>query len=249
MKERARVTTAIWNEKAADDNPFYPRESYCCGYDYYGELLGRFSWTSLLYLQLRGELPDTRQAGFFDLMLSAVMNPGPRDPQNQSAMAAAVGGCPVGGSLMAGFGTSQGSREGGGAVEACMAMLDLLVAGEVVADRALLTERFGDGEDCPGFGLWFGEKDHRAPLVGNLIRSRGYPDRRLSLLETLGDDLRLYGVFAAGLGDLGFTPRQGHGLFMISGGGGMLAFLCEQYSVHWSGFPHWFGYGEYRYEP
>ena len=107
-----KIKISIWLEEAAGDNPFYADKSYCHGYDFYNYLLGRYSWTEIVFLHLKGELPTQEENSHFNLLLTSIMNPGPRSLTNRAAMSAAIGGCPVGGALMAGFSCSMGEHEG-----------------------------------------------------------------------------------------------------------------------------------------
>jgi citrate synthase len=271
MKELSnRVITSIWKEEAGKDNPFYPETSRCRGYDFYGELLGACDFIQILYLLLRGEIPGERQRDHLNLLLGAVINPGPRDPAVHIAMAGAVSGVPTGSALGAGLAVAQGSVEGGAAVEETMRWLllcreTLLPATDRTAEMAEFLGRisdpahwepvFGKPAPLPGFGRLYGERDGQAVRLIGLLKERGFAGFFIRLLLTAERRLdprtngwiRLYGAFAASLLDLGFTPEQGNGLFLMARSGGMLAHLCEQFGRNWREFPTWFGPGFYRY--
>ena len=258
---RRTMTTAVWYEEAVPENPFFPKHSFCHGYNFYGDLIGKADFASLIFLHLRGELPGREERDRFDFLLAAVMNPGPRHPQNQSAMAAAVGGCPPGAALMAGFSSSMGQTEGGMAVENVIRMLNELsptAAGtRPPLSFAFLRDRFAIQDEIPGFGTLYGIQDIQALQVVSRLKKNGWVGKKLALLlelETLirphrREWIRLYGVVAAGWADLGITPAQGHGLYMLASGFGMLAFLAERYDQKWYDFPTWYTHGTYRYEP
>jgi citrate synthase len=265
-----RVITSIWKEEARGGNPFYPEKSRCHGYDFYGELLGLCDFIQILYLLLRGEIPDARQRNHLNLLLSAVINPGPRDPSIHIAMAGAVSGVPTGSALSAGLAVAQGSVEGGSAVEETMRWLmlcrqTLLHASNrrsemtkflsVVSDPLHWEPVFGKPAPLPGFGRLYGERDEQATRLIGLLKERGFAGFFLRLILAAERRLdpeangwiRLYGAFAASLLDLGFSPEQGNGLFLIARSGGMLAHLCEQVGRKYQDFPTWFGPGFYRY--
>ncbi len=271
MKELSnRVITSIWKEEARGGNPFYPETSRCHGYDFYGELLGKRDFIEILHLLLRGELPGERQKEHFNLLMSAVINPGPRDPAVHIAMSGSMSGVPTGSALGAGMAVAQGSVEGSAAVEETMRWLllcrqTLLSSkdrrGEMkgflarVSDPAYWEPVFGKPADLPGFGRLYGERDGQAVALIELLARRGFAGFHLRLLReserrldpVTSGWIRLYGVFAASLLDLGFTPEQGNGLFLMARSGGMLAHLCEQVGRNWREFPTWFGPGIYRY--
>lgn len=256
-----KVKTSIWLEKAEDKNPFYAEKSYCHGYDFYNDLLGNYSWAELVFLHLRGELPSKEINKHFNLLIASIMNSGPRDLQNRAAMSAAIGGCPVGGALMAGFSCSMGELQGGLAVEATMRML-LDIKEHLDRDRVFpfsykeLVNRYQNNEQIPGFGLLYAEQDTQAERLLRLLQEQQWDGPFIGLLvqvETIltgGSEqrIRLYGVFAASLLDLGFSPQQGHGLYMLAGGAGMLGFLCERYGEKWYEYPTWFSDAVYNYE-
>jgi len=256
-----KIKTSIWFEEAGDDNPFYAQRSYCHGYDFYNTLLGRVSFADLIFLHLKGELPDQKACEHFNLLLSSVMNPGPRHLQNRAAMSAAIGGCPVGGALISGFACSMGELEGGLAVETVMMML-LEIRRQTgdgerpLADIKEIPQKYSDTGNLPGFGLLNAGADIHACRLAEILKQRRWDGFFVNLLlhiETLAKaaglpGARLYGVFAASLLDLGFSPTQGHGLFMLSGGIGMLGFLCERYGEKWDEYPTWFSDAVYNYE-
>jgi citrate synthase len=254
-----KIKTSIWFEESGDDNPFYALRSYCHGYDFYNALLGGVGFTELIFLHLKGELPDQKTNEHFNLLLASVMNPGPRHLQNRAAMSAAIGGCPVGGALISGFACSMGAMEGGLAVEAVMTMLLEIKrqTGEKgPADLKDISEKYSDKGNLPGFGLLNAGDDIQARRLAEILRERRWNGFFVDLLlriESLAEaagmpGVRLYGVFGASLLDLGFSPVQGHGLFMLSGGVGMLGFLCERYGEKWYEYPTWFSEGVYNYE-
>jgi citrate synthase len=271
MKELSnRVITSIWKEEARKDNGFYPEISRCQGYDFYGELLGKYDFSQILFLILRGELPAASQRDHFALLMTAVINPGPRDPAVHIAMSGAVSGLPPGSALGAGLAVAQGSVEGGAAVEETMRWLlalkkKLLEARDksaemsrfmaLVSDPSYWEPTLGKPSPIPGFGRLYGERDGQALRLIELLRNRGFFGFFARLLLNAEKRLdparngwtRLYGIFGASLLDLGFTPEQGHGLLLIARSGGMLAHLCEQYGRSWREFPTWFGPGVYRY--
>lgn len=190
------------------------------------------------------------------MAMSAVMNPGPRHEQNRAAMSAAIGGCPPGASLMAGMGCSQGEKEGGTMVEYTMEMLKSILKEAHPLDCKKLEKRWNRGYGIPGFGLIYGNRDLQAKRLYLLLTKERASLPMVSLLSSLepyiagerNEYMKIQGVFAALMADLGFRSDQGHGLYMIASSAGMLTHLCERYDEHWSQYPSWFREGEYIYE-
>ena len=75
-----KVLTRIWLEEPEPDNAFATRAAYCHGFDVYGEMLGRASWSDMLYLLFLGETPSRQQATLLNALAVALANAGPRDP-------------------------------------------------------------------------------------------------------------------------------------------------------------------------
>ena len=92
--------STIWEEVAADDDPFTAEACSCRGYDVYGELLEKATYPEYLYLLFRGEKPAPAAARALEILVIALANPGPRDPSVHAAMAAGVGGSPAAAALI-----------------------------------------------------------------------------------------------------------------------------------------------------
>jgi len=259
------ISTSIWQETPAADNPFFPEKSFCHGYDFYNVLLGRHSFPELVFLHFQGELPRPRELEHFNLLLTATMNSGPRSLENLAGMTAAVGGAPTGSALVSGMCASSGVLEGGAAVQAVMEMLqDLRGRHQGLLRKGLLLKmsysRLAAGYEIdgkiPGFGTLFGARDKHAVRLAFLLEEKGLagPNLRLLLkLERLvvpkrNEWVRLYAIAGASYLDLGFSPCAVHGLAMLAGGFGMLAFIEERYGQKWNEYPTWFDHGKYLLE-
>ncbi len=214
----------------------------CHGYDLYNDLLGRYSWLELTILHLRGELPSREEADVFDLIFRIVINPGPKNWATQAAMTAAVTHTPVGNSLLAGLAVLEGRYHGALAVEKAMEMFaELVVVIHGDCDRDILTGIVSRYGDLPGFDRPERVNGKRVnSLVDKLSALSSHNDHIQAALEfgrQQNVKLTLLGLFAAALCDLGFAPRQGHGLFLIAAAPGILAHLLEQMEGSWSSYP------------
>src|SRR5205814_8308814 len=107
-----KVLTRIWLEEPEPDNAFATRAAYCHGFDVYGEMLGRASWSDMLYLLFLGETPSRQQATLLNALAVALANAGPRDPAVHAAMCAGVGGSTAAASLMAALAVGAGQHTG-----------------------------------------------------------------------------------------------------------------------------------------
>ena len=56
------IHTKIWREDPEPDNPFAAAKCYCAGYDVYGEILQKASWSEYLYLLFKQQRPSESDA-------------------------------------------------------------------------------------------------------------------------------------------------------------------------------------------
>jgi citrate synthase len=107
------ISSAIWNETPEADNPFAASVCYCSGYDVYGEVLKKASWSEYLFLLFQGERSSKAQAGLLEALAIALANPGLRDHSVRAAMNGGVGGSTNAASLMAALAVGAGALGGG----------------------------------------------------------------------------------------------------------------------------------------
>ena len=114
-KNMEMIHTKIWDEKPDANNPFSADQSFCSGYDVYGDLLINATWFEYLYLLFKLEKPEKWQAEMLEKIGIAIANPGIRDHSVRAAMCAGVGGSTSASALMAalsvGAGQLNGARE------------------------------------------------------------------------------------------------------------------------------------------
>lgn len=114
------IHTKIWNEEPEPDNPFAAKKCYCAGYDVFGDLLGKASWTEYLYLLFKLEKPTLEQSKLLETIAVAIANPGIRDHSVRASMNAGVGGSTAASALMAAL--AVGAGQYGGAREVYLVM-------------------------------------------------------------------------------------------------------------------------------
>lgn len=226
-----RATTRIWSEQPSSDNPYIAQSVLCHGYDLF-ELMEKRSFVDVFYLLFRGELPTPAQAELLQVLMIALINPGPRHPATRAAMNVGVGKTnplhilPIASAVLG------GEHLGGGEMESAMRFFrknqntspaELLTS--LQTEEALVT---------PGFGKRHGGVD----LLTAAIASR------LSVMEAAGDALKwgnefatvlapggvgwlTTGVAAAVFVDLGLQPKSGGALFQLLGAPGLVAHGIE----------------------
>ncbi|MFZ5589555.1 MAG: citryl-CoA lyase [Pseudomonadota bacterium] len=223
------IHSKIWEETAEPDNPFAAAACYCHGYDVYGDLLGKASWTEYLYLLFRGERPTSKQAKLLESLAVALANPGPRDPSVHAAMSGGVGGSTYASCLTAALAVGAGNY--GGAHEVKISMDYWLECGQELSlwKKNL---RHPPGEERADIWLPF---EHAAGFDPNgascatpvrqtlaylAAHSEGVAlpwlmQNRIALETTAGYPLAMSGVAAAALTDLGFTPSYGEMAYLL----------------------------------
>jgi citrate synthase len=214
----------------------------CHGYDLFNDLLGKYSWLELTLLHLNGELPGKREVGIVDFLFACVINPGPKHHATQAAMTAAVTHTPVGNSLLVGLAVLEGRHRG--ALEVEQAMLFFCELAELAAGEAIHYETLCKKyPDLPGFEQADAEKAKQMKtMLARLEKRMGpYGNTHLQAVVNFAEEKKIQvspiGLFAVGMVELGYEPRQGHGLYMIAAAPGILAHLLEQMKGDWRTYP------------
>jgi citrate synthase len=245
------IHTCIWEEIPEADNPFAAAVCRCAGYDVYGDLLGKASWSEYLFLLFRQERPTAAQALLLESLAIALANPGPRDPAVHAAMCAGTGGSTHASALIAALAVGAGQL--GGAHEVALAMDYWHTCGsDLDAWRAQLAnppqpERADIWlpiEHPPGFDPHGAScpTPVRQTLAFLAARSSGavlpWLHRVRTELEAAAEcPLAMTGVAAAAFVDLELTPDQGEMLFLLLRLPGAAAHALEQQQVGWRHFP------------
>lgn len=247
-KIATKINTKIWSEIPKNkSNPFAAETFLCHGYNFYEDLLGKFTWLELFYLLLKGELPDRKTSDILNILMSSIIDLGPRHWATHAAMTAAVTHTTVGNSLMSGLAVLQGRLDGALCVEKSMIMtkeINLCATKEKDFHNIYL-QIANKYSDLPGYGLYFCEKDKRVEKLLEILKSHKFIGKSLKnnlkfekiVLDKKGIGLTLLGVFSISLTDLGFNPKEGHGIYLLSAAPGLLAHLLEQMEGDWNTFP------------
>src|SRR4051812_18025397 len=211
------------------------------------DLIGTISFPAMIWLLLRGELPNKRQADLLSAVLVAGVDHGPQAPS--IAIARMAMSCGVGlNGAMASAVNALGDVHGGagqqcmelladiGKRESTMANLEQAVAAGLEAFRAR------HGRFIPGFGHRFHAVDPRARRLSELIRhaarSGVVNGHCLSIAEAVqmqlakgkksGPPMNVDGITAVLLLELGFPAELGRGIFILSRSVGICAHAFEQ---------------------
>ncbi|PKL06959.1 MAG: citryl-CoA lyase [Spirochaetae bacterium HGW-Spirochaetae-9] len=214
------------------------------------ELMAKASFAEVLYLVLRGELPDRKTARLIDAILVSAVDHGLNAPSIHIARASASCGVPLSTAVAAGI-ASIGTNHGG-AGEACARFLQEAIvslpetASEKRSDsllqslaEKLVARSLDSGKNLPGYGhRVYKESDPRSAALFKLAKELGlYGDHSrlaIQVAEAMHSAkgkplvLNVDGAQAAILSDLGFSWKQVQTLFIVGRSLGLCAHVAEE---------------------
>lgn len=210
------------------------------------DLIGRISFPQMIWLMLRGDLPDAAQARLLEAALVASVDHGPQAPSIAIARMAVTCGQGLNGAMASAINVLDDVH--GGAGEQCLnlyrrALQQVPGLGLAAAVEAALDEQVARaGRIVPGFGHRFHPVDPRAVRLMALIdeaRTAGTVAGEhaavarcveAALQRRTGKALpmNIDGATAALFGELGFEPALARGLFILSRSVGILAHAWEE---------------------
>lgn len=208
------------------------------------DLIGRATFSEMLWLVTMGELPSPEVARVMDALLVSGVENGAQTPCAMAARTVASCGAPITAAMAAG--ALSISRYHGGAVEGTMRQWST-IREEVRGGSASLEEacrraveaRLARGERLEGFG----SRVHKEidPRVGKLFRiareagfDGGYLDLALAVERAVEAKtgkklpLNIDGAYAAILCELGFQRELANALFLLSRSVGIMAHAREE---------------------
>lgn len=210
------------------------------------ELIGNVSFPQMIWLMLRGDLPNRAQADLLEAALVAAVDHGPQAPSIAIARMAVTCGLPLNGAMASGINSLDDIH--GGAGEQCLELYHRAVVYlsekpiEEAVDTALNDYVVEHGKIIPGFGHRFHPVDPRAVRLLEMVdeaKSEGVVQGNFAavgrqiekaLQSRTGKSLpmNIDGVTAVIYGELGFPAALARGLFILSRSVGILAHSWEQ---------------------
>lgn len=252
MSQAPVLHTAIWQEQPEADNPFATKQALCHGYDVYGDILSKASYSEYLYLLFKGERPTPQQALLLDKLAIVVTNAGPRDHSVRAAMNGGVGGSTAAGCLMAAL--AVGAGQYGGAHEVFHAVNIWQFANQDLnrcqqAMTQLLANQ--DVDIWPPMEHVAGFDPHGVTCATIIQQSLSYLaslttnghlawllKHRPQLEQMAKGTLAMTGVFAAACLDLDLNAEQAEMLFLQLRLSGAAVHALEQQQLGWKKFPY-----------
>ncbi len=217
-----------------------PNEVRVRGYNI-AELMGQVSFGAMVYLILRGELPDDKTGKLMDGILCAGIDHGATPPSALAARTVASTGANLSAAVASGIMCI--NQHHGGAMENCAKALTLMLTkvdqGKSMSDAAvdLLDEFKAQKKRIAGFGHRIHKADPRTARLFELAKEAGafgrYCEAAQAIEQVFVDKgkplpINVDGAIGAVLADLGFEPEIMNGLFMIPRAAGMIAHVREE---------------------
>ncbi|SMG49171.1 citryl-CoA lyase [Paraburkholderia susongensis] len=211
------------------------------------ELIGTIGFPQMIWLMLRGELPEAAQAHLFEAALVASVDHGPHAPSIAISRMATSCGLPLNGAMASALNALDDVHGGAGqqAVELYESIAQLMDAG--AAESAAVEQGVdafiaAHGKYLPGFGHRFHPVDPRATrllaLVDESVLEKTIHGRYAAIARGIEALLKqrknkpvpmnIDGATAVIYAELGFAPELARGVFCLSRAVGILSHAWEQ---------------------
>ena len=214
------------------------------GYDV-GALMTERSFTDVIFLLHRGELPMPAERRLLDAILTGVADHGSGAPSCATARLALSGNRQSVSAAVA-AGLLAVGDDHGGAGSGCMAMIADGVArakqdGGSIEDaaRVIVRESRAAGKRLAGFGHRVHATDPRTTILFDLARRGGVAGDGIAFVQAMERaiaeqvkplPINIDGALAAVLHDMGFQPVFGRLVFLIGRAAGLTAEVAEELS-------------------
>ena len=222
------LETQITEEVPCQDNPYLYQEMHICGYDHL-QLIAKVSFTDMLFLMLKQQLPTPQQSRLLQALSVAFCNPGLRHEASQAAITSAAGRTEPLHILPIAMGMYSGQFNAAGEITEIHQHFAQLR--NVPAEEWLNAVKQGQ---IPGFGTLYGSKDPYALKLLEALAGISETDSmvyQLAQLEPQLNDTAVgilkTGVATAALTDLSFDARQSSVVFQWMAAPGLLAHGLE----------------------
>lgn len=204
---------------------------YVYGHDLIN-LAAQRSFTSAIYLILKGEIPDKNSEKMLDAMLAIAIDHGVEPASVVAARNIYSGGSPLQAAVAGGV-LALGEYHGG-AIEGAM---ETFKKYEQAGAKSLVEDFEKGGQRVLGFGHRYYTTDPRTQKLIEIAKELGFYGKFVKFAEKLESELskggkklplNIDGIFAALLLEMGFNPKAGKGFFIIARTPGLVAHVVEE---------------------
>lgn len=207
---------------------------YVYGYDL-TKLAGEVSFARVIYLILQGEMPDKASEKMLEAILTISIDHGVEPASVVAARNIYSGGSPVQAAVAGGI-LALGEYHGGAIESAMENFLRYCPPAGDGADK--LGEDFTkSGQRVAGFGHRLYETDPRTVRLVQVAKELGFYGKFVKFAEAVEEKLsnankrlplNIDGIIAALLLEMGFNPKVGKGVFIITRTPGLVAHVVEE---------------------
>ncbi len=209
------------------------------------EMMGKLSFSQVIYLILKGELPSENVGKMIDAMLVSSVDHGASPPSTLAAITVASTGSTLNAALASGILAI--NKFHGGAIEGCMNVV--LQIAKVKNERSLTIERSVESvlidyrnkkRRVPGFGHRLHNKDPRSiklfalaekyKLAGEFVKIAKTIEIYLEKTANKALPINVDGAIATILCELDFLPSLANVFFIIARIPGLVAHIAEEQS-------------------
>jgi citrate synthase len=207
------------------------------------ELMGNVTFAQVVFLTIKGELPDERTARMLDAMLVSSVDHGVTPPSCIAARTIASTGSPLNAAVAGGILAI--SRHHGGAIEGSMRVLLGAVdrknaAGMTVSEaaRAIVKESGEKKKRLPGIGHRIHTNDPRTGRLFQIASELGIAGEYVEMANALVDEverssgkrlpINVDGAIAALLCEMEFSPELANAFFMMARIPGLVSHIYEE---------------------
>ena len=219
-----------------------PNKIFLRGYPLH-ELMGRITFSQVIYLALKGELPSEKVGRLIDAILVSSIDHGATPPSVLAARTVASTGADLNSAISAGILAI--SKYHGGAIEEAMRIFEEAVrrkeesglSEEEVATK-MIKEKKEKRERISGFGHRIHTQDPRTKKLFSLAEELGFSGKYVSMAKAfekglekiLGKSLPINvdGAIAALLCELGIPKELGNSFFIMARVPGLIAHVYEE---------------------
>ena len=213
---------------------------YVRGANLVDELIGRLTFTEMMYFQLLGERPTPAQAKILDAVLVTLMEHG----LTPSVIAARMiyDSCPEAIQAAVAAGILGVGSTFVGTMEGCAANLEEILSapeGEQARAKAIAVRLRKEKRPIPGFGHPHHKPDDpRSPRLIAVAEAAGVPGRHIRALKLLATEvdaawgrhltINATGAIAALLGEIGVPQAVMRGIAVVSRAAGVVGHIREE---------------------
>ncbi len=199
------------------------------------QLMGKYSFPQVIYLILKGELPDERTGKMIDAILVSSLDHGATPPSTLAARTIASTGSPLNAALAGGILAIY--KYHGGAIENAMRQFKEIVE-EGKDPKQWVKNKLESKQIIYGFGHRYHKNDPRTAKLFQMAEELGFAGEYVRVAKEIATAIEeikgkrlpvnVDGAIAAILCELGFPPELGNAFFIMARTPGLIAHIYEE---------------------